>query len=142
MATTIKSTDLDFNSIRNNLKTYLASQDAFRDYNFEGSALSNILDVLAYNTHHNALVANFALNESFLSTAQLRSSLVALAGGLGYSVASRSASFALVRIYVDDVSNPSSLTLPAGFAFDAQVDNVSYKFKTSESFTAYNNGSN
>ena len=76
MATTIRSTDLDFDNIKNNLKTYLAQTPEFSDYNFEASALSSLLDVLAYNTHYNALLANFALNESFLSTAQLRSSLV------------------------------------------------------------------
>lgn len=142
MATTISSTDLDFNSIRNKLKEYLASQDEFKDYNFEGSALSNILDVLAYNTHHNALLANFALNESFLSTAQLRSSLVGLAGGLGYTVGSRSASFGVVNIWVENVSNPSSMTLPAGFSFSTKVDNITYNFKTRETLTAFNNGNN
>jgi hypothetical protein len=84
MATTIKSTALDFNNIKNNLKSYLANQDEFSDYNFEGAALSNILDVLAYNTHINGLIANFALNESYLSTAQLRSSAVSLSEGIGY----------------------------------------------------------
>ena len=84
MATTIQSTALDFNSIKNNLKTFLSAQDEFADYNFEASGLSNILDVLAYNTHYNALIANFALNESFLGTAQLRSSVVSLATAIGY----------------------------------------------------------
>ncbi len=72
-STTIKSTSLDFTAIKNNLKTFLANKPEFADYNFESSALSNILDVLAWNTHYNGLTANFALNESFLSTAQLRS---------------------------------------------------------------------
>ena len=82
--TTVKSTALDFDSIKNNLKTFLANKDEFKDYNFEASGLSNILDVLAYNTHFNGLIANFALNESFISTAQLRSSIVSLAEGIGY----------------------------------------------------------
>ena len=71
MTTTIKSTNLDFKSIKNNLKTFLAQQSEFSDYNFEASGLSNILDVLAYNIHYNGLVANFSLNESFLCTEQL-----------------------------------------------------------------------
>src|SRR6056300_842444 len=79
MATTIKSTALDFDAIKNNLKTFLEESGEFNDYNFEASGLSNILDVLAYNTHYNALTANFALNESFLGTAQLRSSIISLA---------------------------------------------------------------
>ena len=84
MATTINSSALDFQAIKNNLKTYLKQQSEFADYDFEASGLSNILDVLAYNTHLNALTANFALNESFLSTAQLRSSIVSHAETLGY----------------------------------------------------------
>ena len=81
MATTIRSTSLDFNAIKNNLKVFLKNEAEFADYNFEASGLSNILDVLAYNTHINGLTANFALNESFINTAQLRSSLVSLAEG-------------------------------------------------------------
>ena len=92
MATTIKSTALSFDAIKNNLKTFLADKPEFADYNFEASGLSNILDVLAYNTHYNALTANFALNESFLGTAQLRSSLVSLAEGIGYIPDSKTAS--------------------------------------------------
>ena len=94
--------------------------------------------MLAYNTHHNALIANFALNESFLSTAQLRSSLVALAGGLGYSVNSRKASFAIVNLSTQQVGGPSSLTLPAGFAFTTSLNNKTYTFKTRETLIAYN----
>ena len=86
MATTIKSTALDFSNIKTNLKTHLKNTTEFADYDFEASGLSNILDVLAYNTHINALTANFALNESFLGTAQLRSSVVSLATGIGYEI--------------------------------------------------------
>ena len=83
MATTIKSTQLDFDTIKGRLKDFLKQQTEFQDYDFEASGLSNILDVLAYNPHFNGLTANFALNESFINTAQLRSSVVALAEGLG-----------------------------------------------------------
>src|SRR6056300_1470766 len=117
MATTIKSTELDFNTIKNNLKSYLAQTPEFADYNFEASGLSSLLDVLGYNTHYNALLANFALNESFLSTAQLRSSLVGLAGSLGYTVGSRKAAFAVVNLSVTNDNNPSSMTMPAGTKF-------------------------
>lgn len=141
MATTIKSTDLDFENIKISLKEHLLRQAEFADYNFEASALSNLLDVLAYNTHHNALLANFALNESFLSTAQLRSSLVGLAGGLGYTVNSRTAAFAVVNIYVTDIDAPSSLTLPAGFTFSTTVDNKTFTYQTRDTLIATNNGS-
>ena len=64
MATTIQSTDLDFDVIKTRLKDYLKKQDEFSDYDFEASGLSNILDVLAYNTHFNGLITNFALNKA------------------------------------------------------------------------------
>ena len=114
MTTTIKSTELDFDQIKNSLKLFLAQTDEFADYNFEASGMSNILDVLAYNTHYNSLLANFALNESFLSTAQLRSSLVSLAGGLGYTVRSRTSACAIITLYVTNALVPASMTLPAG----------------------------
>lgn len=142
MATTIRSADLDFNQIKNELKTYFVEGGEFSDYNFEASGLSNILDVLAYNTHQNALLANFALNESFLSTAQLRSSLVGLAGGLGYTVNSRSAAVAVVNLSVNDPNGQSTKTLPAGFSFNSTVNNKSYNFRTRETLTAAKDASN
>ena len=139
--TTIKSTKLDFNTIKNNLKLFLAQKPEFADYNFEASGLSNLLDVLAYNTHYNALLANFALNESFLSTAQLRSSLVGLAGGLGYTVDSRKAAFAVVNLNVVNNDNPATMTLPAGTTFTTTTENKSYTFSTRDTLTATNDGS-
>jgi len=142
MATTIKSTELDFDQIKNSLKLFLAQTDEFGDYNFEASGMSNILDVLAYNTHYNSLLANFALNESFLSTAQLRSSLVSLAGGLGYTVRSRTASCGIITFYVTNPLIPASMTLPAGFRFSSTINNKTYTFKTRQTLIATNNGSN
>ena len=142
MATTIKSTDLDFNEIKNSLKVHLQNSAEFSDYNFEASALSSLLDVLAYNTHQNSLVANYALNESFLSTAQLRSSLVGLASSLGYTVNSRTASYAVVNLFTTiNVNPPSSVTLPAGSTFSSTVDNKTYTFQTRNTLIARNNGS-
>ena len=144
MTTTIKSTALDFNSIKNNLKTFLANKEEFEDYNFESSALSNILDVLAYNTHYNGLVANFALNESFLSTAQLRSSLVSIAQGIGYIPKSNTTARAVVRLAVNltgVVGRPTSLSLPSGTKFKSTVNDVVYDFYTRESITAVDDGS-
>jgi len=142
MATTIKSTELDFETIKNNLKVFLAKTPEFKDYNFEASGLSALLDVLAYNTHYNSLLANFALNESFLSTAQLRSSLVSLAGALGYTVGSKTSSCAIITAYVVNPLNPSSMTLPKGFKFSTSINNKSYIFKTRKELIAVNNGSN
>ena len=109
MATTIRSTDLDFTEIKNNLKLSFKNNTQFADYNFEGSGLSNLLDVLAYNTHYNALIANMALNESYLTTAQLRSSVVSLAEAIGYMPASKTASTATVNLSV----NTGNLAGPA-----------------------------
>lgn len=143
MTTTIKSTALDFDAIKNNLKLFLQQQPEFTDYNFEASALSNILDVLAWNTHFNGLLANFATNESYLGTAQLRSSIVSLAAALGYVAASRTSSSATVTLSVNlsGVSNrPTSISLPTGTTFEASVDNVAYTFQTREVLTASDDG--
>ena len=142
MATTIRSSALDFNNIKNNLKTYFASKSEFTDYNFEASGLSNLLDVLAYNTHLNALIANFALNESYLGTAQLRSSIVSIAEGLGYIPDTTTASQAVVNITFtsDAVGRPNSVILPAGTQFTSSVDDITYTFQTTENYTATDDG--
>ena len=143
MATTISSTALDFNNIKNNLKTYLAAQNEFKDYNFEAAGLSNILDVLAYNTHMNGLIANFATNESFLGTAQLRSSVVSLAEAVGYIPDSAMSSRAYVTIKVNlssVVNRPTVISLPSGVRFTSPVDDISFTFQTIEAYTASDNG--
>tara|TARA_B100000212_G_scaffold102724_2_gene75783 strand:- start:25836 stop:27662 length:1827 start_codon:yes stop_codon:yes gene_type:complete len=143
MATTIKSTALSFDAIKNNLKTFLADKPEFADYNFEASGLSNILDVLAYNTHYNALTANFALNESFLGTAQLRSSLVSLAEGIGYIPDSRTASKAVLNLSLNlsgVTGRPSTLQIPAGYKFNSVVDDTTFVFQTISDITATDDG--
>ena len=142
MATTINSTALDFNNIKANLKTYLESKDEFKDYNFEASGLSNLLDVLAYNTHINGLIANFALNESYLPTAQLRSSLVSLSEGIGYVPDTDTASQANVRITFNSTAagRDTKVALPAYTKFTSTVDDVTYQFQTIVPHTATDNG--
>ena len=119
MATSIKSTQLDFDVIKANLKEFLKAQSEFADYDFEASGLNNILDVLAYNTHYNGLIANFALNESFLTTSQLRSSIVAHAESLGYVPRSYSSAQAKLNISVTvtDTNRPTTITLPRNTEF-------------------------
>ena len=143
MATLIKSTDLDFDTIKTRLKDFLKAQSEFSDYDFEGSGLSNILDVLAYNTHINGLTANFALNESFLNTAQLRSSVVSHAEALGYVPRSKTSSSANVNLSVTNTASgrSASITLPRGTSFTTSVGGVSYTFRTRESFAATDDGS-
>lgn len=142
MATTIKSTALDFDTIKNNLKTFFAAKEEFTDYEFEASGLSNLLDVLAYNTHYNALIANYALNESFLGTAQLRSSLVSLSEAIGYVPGSRSASTAYVNIKttLTGVNLPQKITIDPGFKFTSSVNDITYTFQTRDQITANNDG--
>ena len=142
MATTIRSTNLDFDVIKNKLKDFLKQKNEFQDYDFEASGLSNILDVLAFNTHFNGLNANFALNESFLNTAQLRSSVVSLAEGLGYVPRSYSSSQAALNlsVLVTATSRPTTITLPRGTQFTSAVDGVTYTFQTRESFIGTDDG--
>ena len=97
---TINTSDLDFNTIKTKLKSQLRTSGEFDDYDFETSGLSNILDVLAYNTHINALTANLSINESFLSTSQIRASVVGHADTLGYTPKSRTAARATVNVTV------------------------------------------
>lgn len=143
MATTIKSSNLDFASIKNNLKSFLLEKEEFKDYNFEASGLSNLLDVLAYNTHLNGLTANFALNESFLSTAQLRSSLVQLATAIGYIPHSKTASEAKIKMAMN-LSNvadrESTITIATGYQFTSKVDTRKYTFQTNETLIATDDG--
>lgn len=142
--TNIESSELDFEGIRNKLKTYLEAQSEFADYNFEGSAMANLLDVMAYNTHFNALSANMAINESFLETAQLRGSVVTHAHSLGYYPKSKTASKATVNVtadltdYIGD--RPNQITLPAGQTFAATVEGTVYTFQTLISYTATDDG--
>ena len=143
MATTVQNTKLDFDNIKNSLKTYFAQQPEFEDYNFEASGLSNILDVLAYNTHYNALTANFALNEAFLSTAQLRSSVVSHAATLGYVPRSRTSSRAEVNLSLNlsgVAGRPGSVVIGAGTTFTADAGDTTYTFRTIEDYTATDDG--
>ena len=77
--------ELDFDAIKENLKTFLNAQDTFTDYDFDGSALSVLIDLLAYNTHYNAYIGNMLLNEMFLDSAVKRSSAVSIAKHLGFT---------------------------------------------------------
>ena len=143
MATSIRSADLDFDTIKSRLKEFLKKKSEFEDYDFEASGLSNILDVLAYNTHLNGLIANFALNESFLNTSQLRSSLVSHAETLGYTPKSYTSSEAKLNLSytIANSNRPTTITLLKDTPFTASVDGVSYTFQTRENFIATDNGS-
>jgi hypothetical protein len=134
MASNLKVTELDFFQIRENLKTYLKAQSKFQDYDFEGSGLSVILDLLAYNTHYNAINANMAMNEIFLDSAQLRNNVVSHSKMLGYVPRSVTSSFAYLDVLVNSpTGTPSTLTIDRGTEFTSTVDGSQYTFTVLES---------
>lgn len=140
---TVRSSDLDFTNIKSRLKDYLQSKPEFASYDFEASGLSNVLDVLAYNTHVNALTANFAMNESFLTSAQLRSSIVSHAQMLGYEIRSRTAANALINVSVNlagVINRPAKLELAKGTQFSTSIDGVTYTFRTRDAAYASDDG--
>jgi hypothetical protein len=121
--------DLDFDSIKTNLKIFLQSQSEFQDYNFEGSGFSILLDLLAYNTHYLGFNANMLANEMYLDSADIRKNIVSLAKMLGYTPTSAKAPTASINILVNNASG-SSLTMNKGTVFSSTVDGTSYQFVT------------
>ena len=99
----LEITDLDFDAVKDNFKVFLSQQSVFSDYNFEGSGISALLDILAYNTHYQAFHANMLANEMFLDTSLLRASAVSHAKSLGYTPTSMKASYATVTVQVRNV---------------------------------------
>jgi len=137
--TYLKVTEVDFDDIRTNLKSYLSTQDQFQDYNFEGSALSTLLDVLAYNTHYNAFYLNMLANEMFLDTAQQRDSVVSRAKELGYLPSSAIGSQANVSLTFTGIANTTSqFTIPRNATFTTTVDDVSYTYVVPTAKTVLN----
>ena len=132
MATNLNVTELDFDDIKQNLKNYLKQQSQFNDYDFDGSGLSVLLDVLAYNTHYNALNAHYSLNEAFLDSAQIRGNVVTRAKLLGYVPRSVLSPRAQVNLVVDVSAEvgvkPSVLSLPRGTKLNTIVDGEEFQY--------------
>ena len=130
--------ELSFDGIKNNLKLFLQSRPEFLDYDFEGSNLSTLLDIMSYNTYMNAYYLNMIGSESFLDTAQIKSSIVSHAKELNYIPRSRSSSKAIVSFTVNTgVDNPPVVILPKFFAVKASVNNTSMDFTTDSTVTIY-----
>ena len=127
MATKLEISELDFDGIKSNLKTFLSQQNEFTDYDFEGSGMSVLLDTLAYNTHYLAYNANMLANEMYLDSADLRSSVVSLAKQVGYTPTSCTSSTATINVLMNDASG-ASLTMARGTKFTTTVDGQSYSF--------------
>jgi hypothetical protein len=139
--TALRVTELDFHSIKDNLKAYLQAQDEFQDYNFEGAGLSALLDILAYNTHYMAWYANQVGNEMFLDSAQLRPSVLSHAGLLGYVPASSQGASAKVDITVtptdtEDQEQDTIVLERYTSLLGRDIDGVNYPFVTLNSNTA------
>lgn len=129
-------TEMDFDQIKTNLKTFLRAQSTLADYDYEGSALSTIIDVLAYNTFYNAFNANLNINEIFLDTAQVRNNVVSHAKSLGYLPRSTTSPFASLNVTVNAPSgSPSSLSMSKGTTFQTTIDNKNYTFVNLEAQT-------
>ena len=127
MATKLQISELDFDGIKTNLKNFLSQQDEFRDYDFEGSGMSVLVDMLAYNTHYLGYNANMLANEMFLDSADLRSSVVSKAKQVGYTPTSSTAATAVVDVVVNNASG-SAITMSRGTKFTTTVDSIAYNF--------------
>ena len=131
----IVATDLDFDKISDNIKTYLKGQERFKDYDFEGSNLNVIIDMLAYAGHISGVNTNIAASEMFLDSAQIRKNVVSRAKDLGFVPASEQASSAQLNMKLSNVRNANGtiptendMTLPRGHNFSTVYDGVTYNF--------------
>lgn len=143
--TTLRVAELDFDQIRTNLKTYLNSQSEFTDYNFEGSGLSVLLDILAYNTYYNSYYLNMVANEAFLDTAQLRPSVLSQAKLINYVPTSMHGADAMVNIRVTPTNSEShaidNIVLDKYTQLlGADIEGTNYPFVTVNSNTAQKSG--
>ena len=131
--TSIVLNSVDFDTLKNTLKSYLRSQDRFQDYDFDGSNLNVLLDILSINTFHNAFYLNMVGNEMFMDTAQLRDSVVSHAKDLNYTPRSFRSSQANVNIEVTSNNlNKRSLLIPKGTSFTSNFGSKNYTFTVGE----------
>jgi hypothetical protein len=144
----INITELDFESISDNLKAYLKGQEKLKDYNFEGSTMSTLIDLLAYSSHIGAVNTNIAASELFLDSAQIRKNVVSRAKDLGFTPASEKCSSAIIDVAIRNVKNAdggsptlAEMTIPRGHVFQTVFDGVSYDFVTTDTNKPTQNGS-
>lgn len=128
--TAINLTSLDFDGVKNSLKEYLKSQPRFRDYDFDGSNMSVLLDVMAYNTYLNGFYLNMVASEQFLDSAQLRDSVVSHAKSLNYTPESARSPVATVDVVFNTTGIQDTFTIPKGTQFSGTNANGSYTFVT------------
>jgi len=123
-------TNLDFEEVKQNLKTHLQSQEEFSDYNFDASGLSVLVDLLAYNTHYNAVMAHMIANESFIDSAVKRNSVVSIAKTMGYTPRSARSAKAYIDLTItpDPTYTSNTLFIPRSTIFTTSVNGKSYSF--------------
>ena len=126
--------DYDFDAVKANLKSFLQGQSQFQDYDFEGSSLNILLDVLSYNTHYMAYLANMATNELYLDSADIRNNIVSLAKMIGYTPSSPRAPIAAIDITLNNATG-TSVTMAKGTVFTTTVNDTSYQYITNSDFT-------
>ena len=136
MADNYPFTELDFGQIKENLKSYLKGQSQFRDYDFEGSNMNVLLDILAANTFQNNFYRNMAFSEMFMDSAVMRENVASHAKELGYIPGSRQSAMANLDVKFNNVTdNPNFITIPAGTKFNAQCGNKTFTFSTARNFS-------
>ena len=145
----INATDLDFDTISENIKTYLKGQEKFKDYDFEGSNLNVIIDMLAYAGHISGVNTNIAASEMFLDSAQIRKNVVSRAKDLGFTPASEKATSAQIEVKMSNIRNanqtiPSAndMTLSRGHNFTTVYDGVTYNFVNTTSVVPVRDNTN
>ena len=134
MSNKLVVSDYDFDAIKTNLKSFLQGQSQFQDYDFEGSSLNILLDILSYNTHYLAYLANMSTNELYLDSADIRNNIVSLAKMIGYTPSSPRAPLASIDVLLNDATG-TSVTMNKGTIFTTTVDNTSYQYVTNSDFT-------
>ena len=140
MATTVNSiTNLDFDQVKTDLKTYLKGQNQFKDYDFEGSNMSVLLDILAYNTYQNNFYTNMAISEMFLDSSQLRDSVISHAKSLNYLPRSFTSSVAKIAVRLTVAAPyPATITIPAKTKFIARCGNRTFTFYNTDAVSIPN----
>ena len=133
-ANKIVVSDYDFDAIKSNLKTFLQGQTSFQDYDFEGSSLNILLDILSYNTHYMAYLANMSTNELYLDSADIRNNIVSLAKMIGYTPSSPRAPLASIDVTLNNATG-TSVTMSKGTIFTTSVNDVTYQYVNNSDVT-------
>ena len=135
MSNKLVVSEYDFDAIKSNLKSFLQGQTSFQDYDFEGSSLNILLDILSYNTHYLAYLANMSTNELYLDSADIRNNIVSLAKMIGYTPSSQEVTpMASIDIQLNNATG-TSVTMSKGTVFTTTVDNTSYQYVTNSDIT-------